>query len=216
MAACCAPFERLADQHFNRKKAAAELKHYREKGPGPTTCLLEEAIVQAGAVEGTLLDIGSGIGSLTFALLNRGLGPAIGVDASSAYTDAASEEARRCGHANRVEFRHADFVTVAPELPTAAVVTLDRVVCCYPMYEALLDAALQRVERCFAFSYPRDVWYVRSVMWLENAQRRLSRNPFRTFVHRSASMEQLIARAGLRRVSRHETWVWSVDVYERR
>ena len=71
MSACCSAFECAADQHFNGRKAAEELKRYRTKGPGPTTRLLQQGLEQAGTLSGTLLDIGSGIGSLTFGLLER-------------------------------------------------------------------------------------------------------------------------------------------------
>ena len=160
MPACCSTFERAAEQQFNERKAAQELKRYRTKGPGPTTRLLQEGIAQAGAPKGTLLDIGSGVGSLTFGLLERGITHAVAVDASSAYNGVARQEAERLGRAEAVQFVHGDFVTVASELPIATLVTLDRVVCCYPSYEPLLDAALCHTDRCLAFSYPRDVWYV--------------------------------------------------------
>ena len=215
MPACCSTFERAAEQQFNETKAAQELKRYRTKGPGPTTRLLQQGIVRAGAVNGTLLDVGSGIGSLTFELLERGSTRAVAVDASSAYTGVARQEAERLGRAGAVQFIHADFVTVAPELAAATLVTLDRVVCCYPSYEPLLDAALRHAERCLALSYPRDVWYVRAGVSLENGQRRLTRNPFRTFVHSVARMEQMIRQSGFELSSRRETWMWSVDVYTR-
>ena len=115
-----------------------------------------------------------------------------------------------------VRFVHADFVSVAPELPAATLVTLDRVVCCYPSYEALLNAALHHAEQCLALSYPRDVWYVRLGVMLENAQRRLTKNPFRTFVHPAARMEEVIRSAGFELSTRRETWMWSVDIYLRR
>jgi hypothetical protein len=114
-----------------------------------------------------------------------------------------------------VRFEHADFVSIASELPAATLVTLDRVVCCYPYYEALLNAALSHAEKCLALSYPRDVWYVRLGVTLENAQRRLTRNPFRTFVHPAAQMENVIRSAGFELCTRRETWMWSVDVYKR-
>lgn len=215
MPACCSTFERAAEQQFNEKKAADELKRYRTKGPGPTTRLLQEGIVRAGATSGTLLDVGSGVGSLTFGLLERGITHAIAVDASSAYNGVARQEAERLGRAGAVQFIHADFVTVAPELPVSALVTLDRVVCCYPSYGPLLDAAIRHADRCLALSYPRDVWYVRLGVGLENAQRRLANNPFRTFVHPVASMEQMIRAAGFDLSTRRETWMWSVDVYMR-
>jgi hypothetical protein len=73
MSACCPAFECAAVQQFNEKKATEELKRYRTKGPGPTARLLQEGLARAGTLSGTLLDIGSGIGSLTFGLLERGI-----------------------------------------------------------------------------------------------------------------------------------------------
>jgi SAM-dependent methyltransferase len=215
MPSCCSPFECAADQQFNEKKATGELERYRTKGPRPTTQLLQESIEQTGTLNGTLLDIGSGIGSLTFGLLERGATHAVAVDASSAYHAVARQEAERLGRADAVRFVHADFVSVASQLPAAALVTLDRVVCCYPSYEALLNPALRHAEKCFALSYPRDVWYVRLGVLLENAHRRLTKNPFRTYVHPAARMEDVIRSAGFELSTRRETWMWSVDVYTR-
>ena len=137
------------------------------------------------------------------------------VDASVAYVSAARDEADRRGQAGSIRFIHADFVMAASELPSASIVTLDRVVCCYPSCEQLLDAAAAHADRCLALSYPRDVWYVRAGMALENGQRRLARNPFRTFVHPVERLEDIITRAGFRLSSRRESWMWSADVYVR-
>jgi SAM-dependent methyltransferase len=216
MPGCCSAFESAADQQFNPRKVAQELKRYREKGPGPTTRLLADGIAQSGALSGTVLDVGSGIGALTLALLERGAANAIAVDASTAYVDVAREEAGRRGQTDAIQFVHADFVERASQLPSANVVALDRVVCCYPSWEPLLDAALGHAERCLALSYPRDAWYVRVGMTLENGQRWLARNSFRTFVHPISKIEQTIRRAGFELSSRRETWMWSVDVYLRR
>ena len=216
MPACCSTFERAAEQQFNEKKAVHELKRYRTKGPGRTTRLLQEGIARTGALNGTLLDVGSGVGSLTFGLLERGITHAVAIDASSAYNGVARQEAERLRRADAVQFIHADFVSIAPELPAATLVTLDRVVCCYPSYEPLLNAALRHADQCFALSYPRDVWYVWLGVTLENGQRRLRKNSFRTFVHPVAKMEQKIRQAGFELSSRRETWMWSVDVYPRR
>ena len=216
MSACCSPFECAANQQFNEKKAAAELERYRTKGPRPTTRFLLEGVARAGALSGTLLDIGSGIGSLTFGLIERGVTRAVAVDASPAYNQVARQEAERLGRADAVHLVHADFVSATGELPAATLVTLDRVVCCYPSYEALLNAALGHADQCLALSYPRDVWYVRLGVMLENAQRRLTKNSFRTFVHPAARMEALIRSAGFELSTRRETWTWAIDVYTRR
>lgn len=215
MSACCSAFACAADQQFNEQKAADELQRYRSKGPRPTTRLLQEGLAHAGTLSGTLLDVGSGIGSLTFGLLERGVTRAVAIDASSAYNVVARQEAERLGRAGVVRFIQADFVSIASELDAATVVTLDRVVCCYPSYEALLDAALRRADVSLALSYPRDVWYVRLGVRLENAQRRLNKNAFRTFVHPAARMEAMIRSAGFELSTRRETWMWAVDVYTR-
>jgi magnesium-protoporphyrin O-methyltransferase len=216
MPACCSTFARAAEQQFNRRKAAAELARFRKHGPGPTARLLQEGVAETGVRSGLLLDIGAGIGSLTFGLLERGMTQAVAVDASSAYTNAAREEAERRNRADAIRFVHADFVSVAPQLPVASVVTLDRVVCCYPSFRPLLDAALRHTDHCVALSYPRDVWYVRLAVLAENARRRLTRNRFRTFVHPAHGIRRRIEAAGFDLRSRRETWMWSADTYVRR
>lgn len=215
MACSGCAFPDAAERQFTREKAADEMKRYREKGPGPTTRLLRDALAEAGLLEGTLLDVGGGVGALSFELLDRGVARAVVVDASSAYLAVASEEATRRGRSAIIEFVHGDFIRVSDRLTSAAVVTLDRVVCCYPFYEPLLEQALRHAERGFALSYPRDRWYVRIGVWLENARRRWRANPFRTFVHSPSQMEALVERAGFQLVSRRRTLMWSADVFRK-
>jgi magnesium-protoporphyrin O-methyltransferase len=212
---CCGCFEETVDRQFTGQRAGQELERYRRKGAGPTTRLLIDGLLHAGIVDGSLLDVGAGIGALTFELLDRGVRQATIVEASVAYAAAASDEAVRRGRTANVELKRGDFVEVAMTLPVATIVTLDRVVCCYPLYEQLLSQAVQHADRGFAFSYPRDRWYIRAGMRLENALRR-RRNAFQTFVHPAAKMRELITGAGFDLVSQRRTLVWSVDVFIRR
>lgn len=152
---------------------------------------------------------------MTFELLERGLGRAIAVDASPANLAAATDEAVRRSQTRAVQFVRGDFLDVARQIPTATVVTLDRVICCYPLYEPLLEESLRHAERVFAYSYPREVWYLHAAIAFENAVRRIRRNPFRAFVHPVTRMTHAIQSAGFRLVSRRQTWQWSVDVYVR-
>jgi magnesium-protoporphyrin O-methyltransferase len=171
--------------------------------------------VSAGVREGTLLDVGGGLGILSLELLDVGFSRAVVVDASSAYLAAAAEEATRRGRSASTEFVHGDFLLVTRELKPSSVVTLDRVVCCYPSSQPLLEQALHLAETGFAVSYPRDRWFVRLGMWLENAMRRRSGNPFRTFVHSPSEMVWIIERTGFRLASRRRTLAWSCDVFVR-
>jgi hypothetical protein len=149
-------------------------------------------------------------------LLDCGMAGAVDIDASTAYVAAATQEAERLGHSHRIQFVHADFVTASSQLAAADVVTLDRVVCCYPSFDALLNAALDRARAFVALSYPRDVWFVRVGNVFENGVRRLKNNPFRTFVHSAQGMRALIWRAGFDLEHRHETWTWCVEIYARK
>lgn len=131
--ACCCDFTTVVDQQFTSKKAGQELRRYQRKGAGATTRLLIDGISRAGVANGSLLDIGAGVGALTFELLERGFDRAVIVEASAGYTAAASSEAVRRGRSPLVEFVSGDFLEVAGTVSRASVVALDRVVCCYPL-----------------------------------------------------------------------------------
>ena len=215
MSHCCSSYGDIAAAHFDEKIARRELASYRKNGPGSTTRLLRDLLLETGQIEGMLLDVGSGIGGLTFEMLEHGVGRAIAVDASPASLAAATEEAVRRGRVGAVQFVLGDFVGVASQIPTATVVTLDRVVCCYPLFEPLLEESLSHAKRYFALSYPRDVWYVHAAVALDNAVRRIRGNPFRAFVHPVDGMTRMIQGAGFRLASRRHTWQWSAAVYLR-
>jgi tRNA1(Val) A37 N6-methylase TrmN6 len=211
----CCSFETSVDRQFGEKKARQQLQHYQRRGAGGTAKMLLAGLTEARLTQGTVLDVGAGIGSVTFELLDKGIDRAVIVEASAAYADAVTSEATRRGRASAVRVIRGDLLEVAAQVPSADVVTLDRVVCCYPRYEELLAAALERAEHGFAFSYPRERWYVRAAMALESVLMRAS-SGFRIFVHPEGSMRRLIERAGFELVSHAHNMAWSADVFVRR
>ena len=211
---CCA-FDDTVDEQFTEAKARDELRAYRARGPAPTTRMLLEGLASARLIEGTILDVGAGVGALSFEALDRGCRRALIVDASSTYLEAAADEARRRGRTGDVDFSKGDFVDVATSLPRATLVTLDRVICCYPAYEPLLGEALRHAESGVALSYPRDRWYVRVFTLIENKLRQWSKRRFRTFIHPEKDVRALIEAAGFALVSRRTSLVWSAEVYRR-
>ena len=215
MACCGCGFVGTAEQQFDAGRAARDIARYRKNGADATTRQLRDALLAQGRVEGSLLDVGCGIGALTFELLKLGISRATAVDASKPFIAVAVEEAAESGRRNAVEFIHGDFLNVAAQLPPATTVTLDRVICCYPAYNPMLTASLQHAERFLAVSYPRDAWYVRAGIRLENGLRRLKRNPFRAYVHSAAEMQRLIYGAGFRLTAQHHTFMWCADLYMR-
>jgi 2-polyprenyl-3-methyl-5-hydroxy-6-metoxy-1,4-benzoquinol methylase len=208
---CC----EITDHAFSEAEARSELKSYRKRGPSHQTRLILEAIRALKLKNADLLDIGGGIGAIYHELLEDVAREATHVDASSAYLKEAKEEAARRGHIDRVNFIHADFTDVASELPKADVVTLDRVVCCYPDFRRLLDAAADRSRRALAFTYPRETWYLRIGFKILNFLQRLRKDPFRVFLHPVAEMDALLRREGFERVSLRRFFVWEMALYQR-
>lgn len=163
----------------------------------------------------SLLDVGGGVGVIDLELLANGIRSATLIDASSAYLDAAGREAEARQVADRLHRVVGDFAVLEESITPADIVTMHRIVCCYPDHVALLQAATKHARRVFAFSYPRDRWYIRFWLGLENLRRLAFGNPFRTFVHAPATMEARVARAGFVRIHRSRTLVWTIDVYAR-
>jgi magnesium-protoporphyrin O-methyltransferase len=215
MSHCCSPPSNPTTQHFDAQRAARDLATYQKSGPDPTTLGLLAGLAGTGIRPESLLDIGAGIGALSFELLKTGVARATCVDMSQAFVEGGQAETQRRGLAARMSWRVADFLALAPSVPPADVVTLDRVVCCYPAVEPLLRQAAQHARVLLAMSYPRDRWYVRLVLAAENFVRQLRRNAFQSFVHPVADMEALLTDAGFQRVSGTGTLVWRMDVFRR-
>jgi magnesium-protoporphyrin O-methyltransferase len=208
---CC----EVTGRAFDDKDAARDIREYRRFGPAGQTAQLLKSVRELGLVDATLLDIGGGVGVIHHELLGDIARQATHVDASAAYLEAAREESARRGHAQRIRFIHADFTEIARELPQADVVTLDRVVCCYPDFRVLLRAAADRSRRILALTYPRQTWYLRIGLDVVNFFQRLRRDPFRVFLHPVKEMERLLNQEGLRQISLKRLFVWEVALYAR-
>lgn len=203
------------DALFDRRQAARDLKRYRRRGPDRTTALLLAALRAEGITGASLLDVGGGIGAIHHELLEAGVASATHVDASSAYLQTAREEAARRGHHGRTDFRYGDFVTLASDLPSADIVTLDRVICCYPDVEALVAASAGHARRFYGAVFPRPTWLVRALFAGANLFCRLRRTTFRVFVHAPEVIDAGLRRQGLRPRVVRDTIVWRVVVYAR-
>jgi len=200
---------------FSDREAAKDLKRYLEKGPDATTRALIDAIVAEGVEGATVLDVGGGIGAIQLELLDAGMARAEAVDASEAYIETASAEADRRGYGDRTTGRVGNFVELAKSIEPADVVTLDRVVCCYPDVDALLGAAADKATRMVGLVYPRDVWWNRVVGRTMNALGWLTRDPTRWYLQRTEQVDGIMRRAGFagRQVTRD--WIWLVVLYRR-
>jgi len=208
---CC----EITDNAFSESEARSERKSYSRNGPAKQTRLILEAIRTLGFKNADLLDIGGGIGAIHHELLEDVAHEATHVDASSAYLKEARAEAARRGHSERVNFIHADFTDIAADIPKADIVTLDRVVCCYPDFRGLVKAAADHSRKALALTYPRETWYMRIGLNVANFFQRLRKDPFRVFLHPISDMDSLIKREGFERVSLRRLFIWEIVLYQR-
>jgi hypothetical protein len=204
-----------AEGFFGRSMARRELRRYRRKGPEAVTRHLVRLIALEDSRGETLLDVGGGIGAIQHELFERGIDRAVHVDASRAYLNASREEAGRLGHAERVDYHFGDFVELADRLPEADVVTLDRVVCCYPDMPRLIRASASKARRLYGLSFPRHRFGSRAAMAVGNLYFRLRGSAFRTYLHPPEAIDAEIQRYGLRPVAEVKTVVWQVRLYRR-
>jgi len=203
------------ERQFDKKTAAKELKRYRKKGPSKTTQMLLSTLKANEIAGSTLLDIGGGVGAIQHELLEAGIREATGVDAASAYLEAVKEEADRLGHSDRMCFIYGDFVEKADQIHPADIVTLDRVICCYPDMDKLVQLSLERAKVYYALIFPRDTLRMKFFSHIANFILRIKRTPFRLYVHPTAKVRSLIEDRGFEQKFYRRTFIWQVMVYKR-
>lgn len=205
-----------AEDVFSYGYAKRDLENYRSKGAKSSTQVLLEELTNYDVTGKTLLDVGGGVGVLQHELLDRGVASATDVDASSAYITFNQQEAEARGHADKIQYLHGDFVQLAPDIDDADIVTLDRVVCCYPDVEQLVALSAQRAKTLYALAYPIDNWLTKGGIAVFNFFLfRLQGNNFRTYVHDSEHIHNIITDAGLTRRARRRAGFWQIFIYQR-
>jgi hypothetical protein len=201
---------------FDKDLARDELRKLRRRGPARTTRILLEAITARGVQGKTLLDVGGGVGAIQHHLLAAGARSAVDVDASSAYLRTAEREARRLGFEGQVTFHHGNFVDLAPTIPAADIVTLDRVICCYDDARALVAASAGKARWMCGVVYPTDAPWSRLAVWLLNLSRRIRRDNFTVFAHPTRLVESILAEHGFSRTFHRPRLLWQVAVFEKK
>lgn len=207
---CC----EMTDNMFSEESAKTDIKEYRKHGPAKQTKLILDAIRSLELKDIQLLDIGGGVGVIHHELLKDTAREATHVDASSAYLKEAKDESEKRGNSDRVNFIHADFTDVA-NLSQADIVTLDRVVCCYPDFRSLLKNASEHSRKAIVMTYPREMWYVRIVLGAINFFQKLRKDPFRVFVHPVQEMDGVLNKQGFKRQAIKRLFVWEMALYQR-
>jgi magnesium-protoporphyrin O-methyltransferase len=203
------------DRLFGAKTARKELRAYRKRGPRGATARLLRLLQASGPKDLSLLDIGGGVGVIPQEMLKAGASRVTSVDASEAYIATIEIVAGERGYASRWTGIAGDFVACAPDLAPSDVVTLDKVICCYPDMKALVSESAAKAEKLYGLVVPKDDWWVRAAARAGNLVLRILRFEFQGFVHPIAGIDAAAEGAGLRIASTASYWIWSVRLYAR-
>jgi cyclopropane fatty-acyl-phospholipid synthase-like methyltransferase len=178
---------------------------------------LLDCLAKAGFGGGTVLELGSGDGTLGRELLKRGAQRVTGYDLSPRSVAYASERAKMDGQAERLDFRLGDGA-VATLAPHDAVVS-KKVFCCYPNADALLANSLAVAGRWYALVLPDSRGVVgvvaRMAVRIENAWKWLTRDGFRAYVHDVREVRRTIEAAGFRLQSSRRSGIWLALAFSR-
>ena len=214
---CCGPQNiNGLESMFDTKRAAKEASAYLRHGLGSRGEHLIAYLLENHVGLRSVLEIGSGVGSVHYELLRRGIAASVtGVDVSSAYIEAARSIGEQLGLSSQVQYIHGDFTTAAPDISSADVVIMDRVICCYPHLNALLSASAGKAERYLALSYPDEKWWVRIGIRLDNLLRKLRGQTFRIYLHAHKDVYAIAVQNGLKPVHTAKDSFWQITVFER-
>ena len=198
---------------FDKKAAKRELKRYLKKGPSKTTKMLLDAINKEGVQGLNFLDIGGGIGAISHDLIKWGALDGTSIEASLAYIDVIKKEMDQNLINEKVIYKHGDFTTIASDLDSADIVTLDKVICCYDDMVELVGLSSKLARKIYAVVYPRDNWWTKLLLPIINLYPRIRGSSFRVFIHPTEKVEDIIFDNGFKRNYYATRFFWQVAVF---
>ena len=214
MSSCCA-HNRDAGRFFGWFARRCSSRFAR-KGLEPSQKQLMDGLMSSGFRDASVLDIGCGTGYLHQRLLQAGAASAVGIDLSAKMLTEARSQARERGLVERTDYREGDFVELADGLRPADIVILDKVICCYPDAETLVQRSAGMARRVYAFTVPRDRRSVRLAMFAGRVFLALIRCRFRSYIHDLTAIDRGLRALGFSRAFEESTFAWRTRVYSRR
>ena len=113
-----------------------------------------------------------------------------------------------------MNFIYGDFNDHHKDLVKHDIVTLEKVVCCYPHINDLLENSLSKADKIYGLVYPVDNFISRTLNICSTFYFKIKGSQFQTFVHSEAMMHEKILSKGFERVFYKSTFPWHVAVYK--
>lgn len=211
---CCCPHSKSGGRIFSFF-ARSYRRRFTKNGFEPSQAQLIKGIEEADYKDASLLEVGSGVGYLHQVLLEQGAKNAVGIDLAPDMLKEAKEWADEKGLTGRVQYIQGDFIELLDKVDTAEVTILDKVVCCYPHAELLINSSIAKTNRVYALTYPRNRWFIRVAIEMMAFILKLSGSDFRAFVHNPNDIERWITEAGFKKTYQDKTFIWLTQVYQK-
>ncbi|MFT5111495.1 MAG: 2-polyprenyl-3-methyl-5-hydroxy-6-metoxy-1,4-benzoquinol methylase [Parasphingorhabdus sp.] len=210
----CCPHAKSGAKVFDRR-AKRYRKRFEKKGFEGSQRQLQKQITDQGVIEATVLEIGSGVGFFHQQLIKSGAASATGIDLSDKMVEQARQSADSLDLADRCTYIVGDFMQSADQLSEADITILDKVFCCYPDVVGLAQTSAALTRKVFAFTLPRNTLFNRIAEKIGTLLMRLLRSDFRPYVHSPDLIENLLVKAGFKRVAEGTTVLWLSRTYIR-
>ncbi|MDH5370875.1 MAG: class I SAM-dependent methyltransferase [Gammaproteobacteria bacterium] len=209
---CCCPHSKSGGRIFSFF-ARSYRKRFNKKGFEPSQLQLMAGLEQVGYKDATILEVGSGVGYLHQVLLEQGAKSAVGIDLAEDMLAEAESWAKEKKLTERTEYIQGDFIELLDSVEKAEVTILDKVVCCYPFAELLLNSSTAKTSRVYALTYPRNRWFIVAAIEVMALLLKISGSDFRAYVHDPEDIEAWIIQAGFKKVYQEQTFIWRSQIY---
>ncbi len=198
------------------EKACDFCDRYKKSGLSQSSRLLMRFFEEEEISGKRILDLGCGTGAFAVETLKRGAESAVGVDLSQEMIKTADQLALANGLQANAKFQLGNATTM--ELPSSDMVVMDKVICCYPDYGALLKNAVGRTGAAVGFVVPRDAGLMKGplrlgVLIMNFFQRWRKQTQF--YLHPLGAVDRLLRELGFIRKRRAGSRFWLVFLYTR-
>ncbi len=216
MTACCNSLGACEPMNrFFSRWSKRYAKSFRKCGLERTQRYLLEGVRKEPFALKEILDIGCGVGALHMTLLLEGAAAATGIDISEGMLQQAKKLAEENHLEGKTDYVLGDFVGVSGMMKEADITFLDKVVCCYEDYGALIERSTAKTKTIYALSHPKKSLLMESIFKLQIFILKLSRGSFHPFWHDWDEVHRIILGQGFQLMYSNSTIAWQVLVYKR-
>jgi SAM-dependent methyltransferase len=190
---------------------------YKEKGLTNSSGILLDLLVKNDLAGKSYLEIGCGTGFFAMETSRKGTASITGFDLSSAAIQEANGYAKELGFGDRAKFEVGDGAIVP--MPSSDIVVMDKVLCCYPDYDALLKNASDASKQMLGFIVPRDEGWMKPFMRCGaaaiNLVEKLRRTGFKFYLHPLGSIHGQLVEKGFHQAEKAKSRVWLIFLYKK-